>query len=67
MYLCDLLPCVEFSSKKEMRRRHDAISRESEFISKPGCCWKKCDEEQEVPIFSICSVSDHPGIDRTSS
>jgi myosin-crossreactive antigen len=20
MYLCDLLPCVEFSSKKEMRR-----------------------------------------------
>jgi hypothetical protein len=22
MYLCDLLPCVEFSSKKEMRRRH---------------------------------------------
>jgi hypothetical protein len=64
MYLGDLLPCAEFSSRKRNEERaHDVISRESEFISKPGCCWKKCDEGQEVPIFSICSVSNHPGID----
>ncbi len=59
--------CRIFFQKRNEEKAHDAISRESEFISKPGCCWKKCDEGQQVPIFCIYNVSDHPGIDWTSS
>jgi hypothetical protein len=55
--------CRIFFQKRNEEKTLDVISRESEFISKPGCCRKKYDEGQEVPIFSICSVSDHPGID----